>query len=157
MSLTGVAVDVALLKRGKGGGDREKGDDAHLGVLDSDEGVGDVVRGLGQAEGAEGGHTEGESALLQGDQYSAADTGQVCGDVGEHAAEEAGEQHRLSAVQGVGMQAVLDGEGEEAEGGTGHVDAGRVDKDAKPLVETSLLVENPSTSGFIILSGQLPR
>lgn len=46
--------------------------------------------------------------------------------------------------------------GEEAEGGAGHVDGGRVDKHAKPLVETVFLVENPSTRGFIRLSGQLP-
>jgi hypothetical protein len=46
--------------------------------------------------------------------------------------------------------------GEEAEGRAGHVDAGRVNKHAKPLVETVLLVENPSTRGFIRLSGQLP-
>jgi hypothetical protein len=46
--------------------------------------------------------------------------------------------------------------GEKAEGRAGHVDAGRVDKHAKPLVETVLLVENPSTRGFICLSGQLP-
>lgn len=45
---------------------------------------------------------------------------------------------------------------EEAEGRAGHVDAGRVDKHAKPLVETVLVVENPSTRGFIRLSGQLP-
>lgn len=45
---------------------------------------------------------------------------------------------------------------EEAESRTGHVDAGRVDKHAKPLVETVLLVENPSTRGFIRLSVQLP-
>ncbi|GAA3596616.1 hypothetical protein GCM10022295_91820 [Streptomyces osmaniensis] len=34
--------------------------------------------------------------------------------------------------------------GEEAQSRTGHVDARRVDKHAKPLVETVLLVENPS-------------
>lgn len=44
---------------------------------------------------------------------------------------------------------------EEAQGRAGHVDAGRVDKHAKPLVETVLLVDNPSTRGFIRLSGQL--
>lgn len=46
--------------------------------------------------------------------------------------------------------------GEEAQGRAGHVGAGRVDKHAKPLVETVLLVENPSTRGFICLSAQLP-
>jgi len=46
--------------------------------------------------------------------------------------------------------------GEEAEGRAGHVDAGRVDKHAKPLVETVLLVENPSTRGFTRLSDQPP-
>lgn len=45
--------------------------------------------------------------------------------------------------------------GEEAQGGVGHVDAGRVDKHAKPLVETVLLVENPSTGGFLCLSSHL--
>ncbi|GFH69162.1 hypothetical protein Srut_56760 [Streptomyces rutgersensis] len=44
---------------------------------------------------------------------------------------------------------------EEAEGGTGHVDTRRVNKHAKPLVETVLLVENPSTRGFTTLSAQL--
>ncbi len=44
---------------------------------------------------------------------------------------------------------------EEPQGGAGHVDAGRVDKHVKPLVETVLLVENPSTRGFTLLSGQL--
>ncbi|WP_461712622.1 hypothetical protein, partial [Streptomyces sp. DSM 41029] len=42
-----------------------------------------------------------------------------------------------------------------AEGGTGHVDTRRVNKHAKPLVETVLLVENPSTRGFTTLSAQL--
>jgi hypothetical protein len=46
--------------------------------------------------------------------------------------------------------------GKEAEGRAGHLDAGRVEKHAKPLVEMVLLVENPSTRGFIRLSGQLP-
>jgi hypothetical protein len=44
--------------------------------------------------------------------------------------------------------------GQEAQGRAGHVDAGRVDKHAKPLVETVLLVENPSTRGFTSLSAQ---
>ncbi|GAB1331874.1 hypothetical protein ACE1SV_62130 [Streptomyces sennicomposti] len=44
--------------------------------------------------------------------------------------------------------------GEEAQGGAGHVHAGRVDKHAKPLVDTVLLVENPSTRGFAWLSAQ---
>lgn len=35
--------------------------------------------------------------------------------------------------------------GEEAKGRAGHVDARRVDKQVKPLAETVLLVENPST------------
>ena len=43
------------------------------------------------------------------------------------------------------------GRGEEAEGGTGHVDAGRVDTHAKRLVETVPLVETPATRGFICL------
>jgi hypothetical protein len=38
--------------------------------------------------------------------------------------------------------------GEEAKGGAGHVHAGRVDKYAKPPVETDFLVENPSTQGL---------
>jgi hypothetical protein len=46
--------------------------------------------------------------------------------------------------------------GEEAKGRAGHVDAGRVNKHVKPLVETVLLVENPSTRGFTTLSPQLP-
>jgi hypothetical protein len=45
--------------------------------------------------------------------------------------------------------------GEEAKGGAGHVHAGRVDKHAKPPVETDFLVENPSTRGFTTLSPQL--
>ncbi|GAB2990664.1 hypothetical protein GCM10023080_065500 [Streptomyces pseudoechinosporeus] len=45
--------------------------------------------------------------------------------------------------------------GEESEGRAGHVDAARVDKHTKPLVETVLLVENPSTRGFTCLSGLL--
>ncbi len=43
---------------------------------------------------------------------------------------------------------------EEAKGRAGHVDAGRVNKHVKPLVETVLLAENPSTRGFITLSAQ---
>ncbi|WSX07728.1 amidase family protein [Streptomyces sp. NBC_00988] len=70
-----------------GGADRKEGDDAHLDVFDSGEGVGDVVRRQGQVESAEGGHAESQSALLQGDQNAAADAGQVCGDGGEDAAE----------------------------------------------------------------------
>ncbi|MGW2897885.1 hypothetical protein ACWDAO_25630, partial [Streptomyces sp. NPDC001212] len=46
--------------------------------------------------------------------------------------------------------------GEEAEGRAGHVDARRVNKHVKPLVETVLLVENPSTRGFTTLSAQPP-
>jgi hypothetical protein len=46
--------------------------------------------------------------------------------------------------------------GEEAQGRAGHVDARRVDKHVKPLVETVLLAENPSTRGFTMLSAQLP-
>jgi hypothetical protein len=46
--------------------------------------------------------------------------------------------------------------GQEAQGRTGHVDARRVDKHTKPLVEKDFLVENPSTRGFIFLSAQLP-
>ncbi len=45
---------------------------------------------------------------------------------------------------------------EEAEGRAGHVDAHRVNKHVKPLVETVLSVENPSTRGFTTLSAQLP-
>ena len=45
--------------------------------------------------------------------------------------------------------------GQEAQGRTGHVDARRVDKHTKPLVETDFLVENPSTRGFTCLSAQL--
>jgi hypothetical protein len=44
--------------------------------------------------------------------------------------------------------------GQEAQGRTGHVDARRVDKHAKPLVEADFLVENPSTRGFATLSPQ---
>lgn len=46
--------------------------------------------------------------------------------------------------------------GQEAQGRAGHVDARRVDKHTKPLVETDSLVENPSTRGFTCLSPQLP-
>lgn len=46
--------------------------------------------------------------------------------------------------------------GQEAQGRTGHVDARRVDKHTKPLVEPDFLVENPSTRGFTCLSPQLP-
>src|SRR5690606_714704 len=42
-----------------------------------------------------------------------------------------------------------------AQGGAGHIDAGRTDKHAKPLVEPVLLVENSSTKGFVHLSAQL--
>lgn len=42
--------------------------------------------------------------------------------------------------------------GQEAKGSVGHVDARRVNKHAKPLVETVVLVENPSTRGFTCLS-----
>lgn len=45
--------------------------------------------------------------------------------------------------------------GEEAKGRAGHVDTRRVNKRVKPLVETVLLVENPSTRGFTTLSAQL--
>lgn len=44
--------------------------------------------------------------------------------------------------------------GQQTQGRGGHVDAGRVDKHMKPLVETVLLAENPSTRGFAVLSGQ---
>src|SRR5690349_20476933 len=44
--------------------------------------------------------------------------------------------------------------GEEAEGRTGHVQPGGVNKHVKPLVETDFLVENPSTRGFTPVSGQ---
>jgi hypothetical protein len=44
---------------------------------------------------------------------------------------------------------------EEAQGRAGNVDAGRVDKHTKPLMETVLLVENLSTRGFTRPSGQL--
>ncbi|GAB2824864.1 hypothetical protein GCM10027073_63350 [Streptomyces chlorus] len=47
--------------------------------------------------------------------------------------------------------------GQEAQGRAGHVDAGRVDKHTKPLVETDFLVENPSTRGFTMLSAQPPN
>lgn len=47
--------------------------------------------------------------------------------------------------------------GEEAQGRAGHVDAARVDKHTKPLVETDFLVENPSTRGFTCLPPQLPN
>ncbi|BDE36762.1 hypothetical protein SLITK23_00070 [Streptomyces lividans] len=40
--------------------------------------------------------------------------------------------------------------GEEAEGRTGHVQPGGVNKHVKPLVETDFLVENPSTRGFTL-------
>jgi hypothetical protein len=43
---------------------------------------------------------------------------------------------------------------EEAQDRAGHVDARRVDKHVKPLVETVLLVENPSARGFTTLSAQ---
>jgi len=46
--------------------------------------------------------------------------------------------------------------GKEAQGRAGHVQPGRVDKHAKPLVETDFLVENPSTRGFRCLSAQPP-
>lgn len=45
---------------------------------------------------------------------------------------------------------------EEVKGRAGHVDTRRVNKHVKPLVETVLLVENPSTKGFTTLSAQLP-
>ena len=41
---------------------------------------------------------------------------------------------------------------QQAQGRTGHVGTRRVDKHAKPLMETVLLVENPSTRGFSTLS-----
>ncbi|MFE9046560.1 protein kinase [Streptomyces sp. NPDC007818] len=44
--------------------------------------------------------------------------------------------------------------GQEAQDRAGHVDARRVNKHAKPLVDTVLLVENPSTRGFTTLSAQ---
>lgn len=46
---------------------------------------------------------------------------------------------------------------EEAEGGAGHVDARRVDKHVKLLVEPVLLVENPSNRDFTTLSAQQPH
>ncbi len=45
--------------------------------------------------------------------------------------------------------------GQEAQVRVGHVDARRVNKHTKPLVETVLLVENPSDRGFTCLSAQL--
>jgi DNA-binding MarR family transcriptional regulator len=56
-----------------GGAAGEEGDDAHLDVLDVGEGVLGAVWFQCQIEGAEGGDTEGEPALLEGDQYAAAD------------------------------------------------------------------------------------
>ncbi|MFD4722314.1 integrase core domain-containing protein [Streptomyces sp. NPDC058423] len=47
--------------------------------------------------------------------------------------------------------------GQEAKGRAGHVDARRVNKHTKPLVETDFLVENPSTRDFTCLSAQLPN
>lgn len=44
---------------------------------------------------------------------------------------------------------------EEAEGEAGHVDARRVEKHAKPVVEPVLWVENPPTRGFNMSSAQL--
>ncbi|MFC8668547.1 hypothetical protein [Streptomyces sp. NPDC057199] len=46
--------------------------------------------------------------------------------------------------------------GQQTQGRGGHIDAGRVDKHMKPLVETVLFVENPSTKGFAVLSDQQP-
>jgi hypothetical protein len=45
--------------------------------------------------------------------------------------------------------------GQQAQGGAGHVDAGRVDKHTKSPVETDFLVENPTTRGFAAQSAQL--
>jgi hypothetical protein len=45
--------------------------------------------------------------------------------------------------------------GQEAQGRARHVDARRVDKHTKPLVETDFLVENPSARGFACPSAQL--
>lgn len=47
--------------------------------------------------------------------------------------------------------------GEEAEGRAGQSTPDGVDKHTKPLVDTVLLVENPSTRGFTRLSGQLSK
>ena len=49
-----------------------------------------------QIERAERRDAERQPGLLQGDQHAAADAGVVRGNVGEHDAEQAGEQHRLS-------------------------------------------------------------
>jgi hypothetical protein len=53
------------------------------------------VRLQGKVEAAEDGYAEREAALLQGNQRAAADAAQAGGDVGEDAAEQPGEQHRL--------------------------------------------------------------
>jgi hypothetical protein len=45
---------------------------------------------------------------------------------------------------------------EQAKSRAGHVHAGWINKRVEPLVETVLLVGNPSTKGFATLSAQLP-
>src|SRR4029453_19355604 len=56
-----------------GGADGEQGDDDHLYGFDGGEGVRGVVLGASEVERAEGGDAERQAALLQGDQYAAAD------------------------------------------------------------------------------------
>jgi hypothetical protein len=86
----------------------------------------------GQIERAEGGHAEGEAALLQGDQHSAADAAEVPGYVGQHATEQSGEQHRLSGAdqgerRGHGPQAdvrPVPHEHRHEQGQSGHLEDG---------------------------------
>nr|BFD87938.1 hypothetical protein StreXyl84_73390 [Streptomyces sp. Xyl84] len=66
----------------------------------------------------------------------------------------AGAQASPSSAELLAASAELGGQ--EAQGSAGHVDAGRVDKHTKPLVETDFLVENPSPRAFTCLSAQLP-
>ena len=77
-------------------GNREDGHDRDLGARGGRERLRDAVAFEAEVEGAERGDTEGETALLDGDEYASSDTRVMLRNVGEHEAKQRPEHERLT-------------------------------------------------------------